>query len=52
MYVQQEGTMSTQRLLLDDNTKLTNIQTLRPERVQGLYKSTCYVCVCVIKGQC
>jgi hypothetical protein len=47
MYVQQEGTVSTQRLLLDDTTKLINIQTLRPERVQGLYEFTCCVCVCV-----
>jgi len=47
MYVQQEGTVSTQCLLLDDTTKLINIQTLRPERVQGLYESTCCVYVCV-----
>jgi hypothetical protein len=43
MYIQQEETMSTQRLRLDDSTKPINIQTLRPERVQGLYESTCYV---------
>jgi hypothetical protein len=42
MYIQQEESMSTQRLRLDNSTKPINSQTLWPEGVQGLYKSTCY----------